>query len=106
MTSNNSWGLVLDEPGEGIAGVYSRAKGRPIKLAGFDSRFTDFDGKLTYGEWKFIRPVEPDANGTTLRKGLVSGGVLGSDGSAAPDVTQTDPMFNNNPNLISPQGLR
>ena len=69
------------------------AGGRPIKVASFDARFIDIDRQRTYSDWKFVRPVEPGAPGTVLRRGLVSGDVLrGDDATAAapPLAAETD----------------
>lgn len=78
LTGSDQWGLERegDEVDDGILAVFSLAAGRPVKVANFDARFIDFDRKRTYSEWKFVRPVEPGAPGTELRKGLISAGVL------------------------------
>jgi type II secretory pathway pseudopilin PulG len=106
MTGKDDWGLIQDEQGDGIVGVYSLAKAKPIKQAGFDGRFTDFDGKLAYADWKFTRPEEPDVHGTGLSKGLVSGGVLRGDGREVREAGPNPPLFDNSPNFISPWALR
>ncbi|MBC7729763.1 MAG: type II secretion system protein [Microbacteriaceae bacterium] len=86
LTGTDQWGLVRDgeDEDDGIVAVFSRATGRPIKVANFDARFSDFDRQRAYSDWKFVRPVEPGGPGTVLRKGLVSGGVLRGDDAAAP----------------------
>ena len=84
MTGTDDWGLVREEDGDGILGVYSRAKGRPIKLAGFDSRFVDFDGKQSYRDWQFSRPPESLTNPNGLRKGLISPSDLTVDAPGSP----------------------
>ena len=63
-----------DDDDGGIIGVYSLARGRPLKQANFDSRYQDFERRQTYAEWLFVRPADPAATG--LRSGLVEGGVL------------------------------
>ena len=55
MTASGKWGLVRTRQGQ-IAGVYSRARGVPLKRVGFgnaelDRRFAD---KKSYTQWKFI----------------------------------------------------
>ena len=106
LTGNDEWGLVRDPDGDGIVGVYSLFKGRPIKLANFDDRFADFEGKLDYSEWRFTRPNEPDPNGDSLRKGLVSGAVLGGDEGRSPAAPEPEPALGQPPNAISSGGLR
>ena len=107
LTGKEEWGLVQGDQDEGIVAVYSLSQGRPIKLANFDARFIDFEGKRSYSEWKFTRPEEPDPKGSGLAKGLISGAVLrGDGGGGAPTAPLTDPGAGLSPGLISPQGLR
>ena len=71
---------------------------------GVEPDLDDFEGKLDYSEWRFMRPNEPDPNGDSLRKGLVSGGVLGGDEGRSPVAPEPDPVPSQNP--ISSGGLR
>jgi hypothetical protein len=57
VTRSETWGIVLSRDGVGILGVYSLAQSRPIKIAGFEPPFTDFDGKMSYQEWRFMGPI-------------------------------------------------
>lgn len=52
MTATQDWGLVK-EPGGGILGVYSKATGKPLKIAGFRDDDKGFAAALTYADWKF-----------------------------------------------------
>jgi len=52
VSGNADWGLI-QAPGGGIMGVYSQAKGTPIKVDLFDAQFIGFEGKTSYGEWRF-----------------------------------------------------
>lgn len=52
MTGTQDWGLVK-EPGGGIVGVYSKATGKPLKIAGFREDDKGFATALTYADWKF-----------------------------------------------------
>lgn len=106
MTGKSEWGLVRNEQGNAILGVYSLAKGQPIKLANFDSRFSGFNAKLSYREWEFVGSVESDANGVGLSRGLVSGGVLRGERSAPIDTAPTGSVVISDPRSISHQGLR
>ncbi|MEI8266625.1 MAG: type II secretion system protein [Betaproteobacteria bacterium] len=76
LTGSQRWGLLREEDDDNgeIVGVYSLARGRPLKQANFDRRFQDFERRQTYAEWLFVRPPDPAATG--LRSGLVEGGVL------------------------------
>ena len=55
MTRSGEWGLVRTRQGR-IAGVYSRARGVPLKRAGFGNVELDriFADKKSYTQWKFI----------------------------------------------------
>ena len=55
MTASGKWGLVRTREGR-IAGVYSRARGVPLKRRGFGSAELDrdFADSKSYGQWKFI----------------------------------------------------
>lgn len=92
LTGTDQWGLVRegDEVDDGIVAVFSRASGRPIKVANFDGRFIDFDRQRAYSDWKFVRPPEPGAPGTELRNGLISAGVLRGDLEVVPSVADVD----------------
>jgi type II secretory pathway pseudopilin PulG len=107
LTGNDQWGLVRDDDSEegAIIGVYSLARGRPVKVANFDSRFPDFAGKQSYAEWRFLLPAEFDPNAIGLARGLISGGVLRGEG---PDGQSAQPIPDQQPDpgaLISPRGL-
>lgn len=69
LTGRTDWGLVRDEVGGGIVGIFSLAPGRPIKVAAFDTRLTGFDGSQRYADWVFTRPDEERPDGP--RKGLI-----------------------------------
>ena len=53
LTGDDQWGEVPAIPGPGISGLYSLAKGQPIKIANFDTRFEDFEEKNSYQQWIF-----------------------------------------------------
>ncbi|HEY4374422.1 MAG TPA: hypothetical protein VGN52_21050 [Burkholderiales bacterium] len=52
LTGKPGWGTI-PAPGGGIMGVYSLAKGTPIKIALFDPELADFEGKTSYADWQF-----------------------------------------------------
>ncbi len=52
MTRKADWGLV-EAPGGGIMGVYSKAPGAPVKQKGFLPT-EPFEGSVSYSDWKFV----------------------------------------------------
>ena len=56
VARSEAWGVVRGLDG-GILGVYSLAQTQPIKIAGFETPFEDFDGKMSYQEWRFMGPI-------------------------------------------------
>lgn len=66
ITRGKNWGLV-EAPGGGIMGVYSRSEEAPLKTAGFKLADKDFEGKSQYSDWKFVdipRPAQPQKPAT------------------------------------------
>jgi type II secretory pathway pseudopilin PulG len=53
ITSKTKWGIVK-HLGGGIEGVYSLSNAKPIKSSNFSKSNIEFEGKLTYSDWKFI----------------------------------------------------
>lgn len=53
VTGTTDWGIV-EAPGGGIIGVYSRSEGMPIKTAGFPARWASFSDARNYTDWKFV----------------------------------------------------
>ncbi len=53
ITNSNEWGLVRSPQG-GIMGVYSLAKGTPIKQANFPLPLASFENKSHYADWQFL----------------------------------------------------
>lgn len=62
MTGTAEWGLVR-APDEGIMGVHSLSKDRPLKQANFDQHNTSFAGSQRYREWQFIYTPPPPPPG-------------------------------------------
>jgi len=52
LTGQIEWGLERD-PQDAIVGVYSLAKGMPIRRAGFAIENASFEGAESYQEWVF-----------------------------------------------------
>lgn len=72
MTGTRDWGIVK-EPGGGILGVYSKASGKPLKIAGFREDDKGFAAALTYADWKFVYGAGSVAGtGMDVQQGLPS----------------------------------
>ena len=66
LTGSDEWGLVK-APDGGIMGVYSLAKGVPLKRTGFQPRDRSFEGAPSYQEWRFLyEPSSSTAPGAPL----------------------------------------
>ncbi len=66
LTGAPQWGAVLN--GKRIAGVYSLAKGTPLKQGGFAKEAQNFAGKSSYREWAFVfTPPTPNPGGRAVR---------------------------------------
>jgi len=64
MTGKAEWGLAKTPDGQGIAGVYSLSTAHPIKLDGFDARWSNFRGATSYAEWIFVPTTVPGVPAT------------------------------------------
>ena len=53
VTNTQEWGIV-EAPGGGIAGVYSKSDEAPIKSASFPARYSVFEEARSYADWKFV----------------------------------------------------
>ncbi len=61
MTAKAQWGLV-EAPGGGIMGVYSRSSTEPVKTGSFAAADRAFSGATHYSDWQFSYvPVNPAA---------------------------------------------
>jgi type II secretory pathway pseudopilin PulG len=61
MTAKADWGLV-EAPGGGIMGVYSRSSAEPVKTGNFAAADRAFNGATRYSDWQFsYLPVNPAA---------------------------------------------
>ena len=62
--------LIRSPDEQGIAGVRSRSRETPLKVAGFDKHNTDFSEAQTYADWAFVfkptaaTPAKPGAPAT------------------------------------------
>ena len=53
VSEEAEWGLI-DAPGGGIAGVYSRSEAKPLKTGNFAPPDVRFEGAERYSDWKFV----------------------------------------------------
>jgi len=53
MTGSDKWGLMLTPEGNGILGVYSLSKEKPIKIANFPQVYQSFENQASYSKWIF-----------------------------------------------------
>ncbi len=53
MTKNGDWELLRD-PSGGIKGVRSKSKDKPLKTAGFNQIYKNFENSKKYSEWAFV----------------------------------------------------
>jgi hypothetical protein len=65
MTGEANWGLV-EAPGGGVMGVYSRSDEAPIKTANFSWTNQAFANARAYSEWKFVH--SPTGPGRAIEK--------------------------------------
>ncbi|MDH4393565.1 MAG: type II secretion system protein [Aquabacterium sp.] len=90
LTGSKRWGLVFSEDGEQLVGVYSLARGTPIRAAGFDERFAGFNAQAAYSAWVFTRPAGAGARDGTRAHGLVSGATVRVDNPVADAPAETE----------------
>jgi hypothetical protein len=83
LTGSRRWGLVFTDDGERLVGVYSLARGTPIKVAGFQERFAAFSGQATYSAWVFTRPAGPGTGEGARGKRQANGPAVPADRPAA-----------------------
>jgi hypothetical protein len=53
VTNQPDWGLLRSEDSKGIIGIFSLSTEKPIKIANFDLKLQEFNGKFSYQEWVF-----------------------------------------------------
>jgi type II secretory pathway pseudopilin PulG len=68
ITRTADWGVV-EAPGGGIMGVYSKSEEPPVKSANFRLRDNAFSGATKYSDWKFVfQPDSPNGPGPGVDK--------------------------------------
>ena len=65
MTGKANWGLV-EAPGGGVKGVYSRSEDAPIKTGNFLLKNEEFENAERYADWKFVH--SPPGLGKAIEK--------------------------------------
>lgn len=53
ITNSSEWGLMRGLDGR-ITGIYSLSHDVPLKQAGFDAQWSDFEGLGHYSDWQFV----------------------------------------------------
>lgn len=82
LTGSEEWGIV-QAPGGGIMGVYSKSEREPLKVEGFPVEFVDFTGKKKVSEWVFAYvPPGQVAPGASI--GARPSGALPAAGTSVP----------------------
>lgn len=60
ITGKQEWGTL--STGGGITGVFSLSTEHPIRVAGFEDRFSRFEGRSKYSDWIFeYTPQQPES---------------------------------------------
>ncbi|MFP5392652.1 MAG: type II secretion system protein [Gammaproteobacteria bacterium] len=56
ITGKAEWGVIYIGDKTGVLGVYSLSDAEPLKVANFDTRFTNLENKKKISDWKFMLP--------------------------------------------------
>jgi type II secretory pathway pseudopilin PulG len=88
LTGKAEWGIVWlnkgtginDSGGSGVVAVYSLSQSKPLKIANFDARFQNLEGREHISDWKFA------ATG----QGVVQGQQPGQPGQQPPGQNQAE----------------
>lgn len=63
LTGQAKWDLIIAPTG-GIMGIKSLSNAKPVKIANFEIRYKEFEGKEKYSDWRFVyTPQTPINNG-------------------------------------------
>jgi hypothetical protein len=65
ITGQAEWGLV-EAPGGGVMGIYSRSEDKPLKTGNFLLKNQDFEKAERYADWKFVH--SPPGLGKAVEK--------------------------------------
>ena len=94
MTGRQEWGLIKS-PAGGIVGVYSIAKGVPLKQTGFPALTENFARAGSYAEWKFMADAGEDKSSSQVAAGnpksQVPGVAPNPDPTAGADLPDREP---------------
>ncbi|MEK6744145.1 MAG: type II secretion system protein [Nitrospirota bacterium] len=65
--TNEDFEVIRDlTKGNRITGVYSRSDKEPLRTAGFEDPYKEFEGKKKYNEWKFVFTLPTGPPGTAV----------------------------------------
>ena len=63
VTGRAEWGLVRAGEGGPITAIHSLSQAQPLKIAGFDPRFVNFDNRRHLSDWRFSASAQAPASG-------------------------------------------
>ena len=97
LTGKAEWGIVWANPGDrrGVLAVYSLSKAKPLKQGHFDARFSGFENKEHFSDWKFAATgqalMQGQVQGQPLLAGQTHGETQGAPSLFAPPAPDTPP---------------
>ncbi|WP_414443576.1 hypothetical protein [Burkholderia sp. 22PA0106] len=80
LTGKADWVLIRSPDGQGIVGIHSASRARPIQIKQFPKEFAGFENQRRYTRWVFVANSPERAN---LPAGTL-GGAVGPGGGAVP----------------------
>ncbi|PHV17167.1 type II secretion system pseudopilin PulG [Janthinobacterium sp. BJB303] len=88
VTGRAEWGLLYQPGGKGIIGVHSLSQAAPLKVGNFDARYTGFEGKAHFSEWRFMADARPPSGQFAVPATMPAG----NETAIAPDLPAS-PLF-------------
>ncbi|WP_206131107.1 hypothetical protein [Burkholderia sp. Ac-20379] len=80
LTGRADWVLIRSPDGQGIVGIHSASRARPIQIKQFPKEFIGFENQRRYTRWVFVANSPERAN----RPAGALGGAVGPGGGAVP----------------------
>jgi len=98
ISGSTEWGIVAEQGR--VMGVYSLARGTPIRQDGFREEYSNFKGARRYADWRFVADVPAPAPPPQPGQGATPPGAAGTpDSGPAPGMPGALP---NTPALPDP----
>lgn len=101
ITGKAEWGSILAPDGKGIMGVHSLSNARPLKTAGFPTRYAGFKNKQAYSDWKFVYNPSMPGMASVVEDPNAPGGNLGGPLPGGPPPA-AEPPPTTGPSLAPP----